>query len=97
MDNLDTTVYILLPDFSVAAGHVGGKNENEYRIDTTDGRHFFRSEDAIFYDEKIARAAKFMKRFKMMLRTGHSMDEAWSSESQEITDLAVKLWPEKLL
>lgn len=97
MDTVDTTVYILLPDFSVVAGHIGGKNEKEYRIDTVDGRHFYRSDNAIFFDEKIARAKKFMMRFKMLLRTGHTVDQAWSSESSEITDLAMELWPEELI
>ena len=96
MDYLDK-VYVLFPDHSVAAGHVGDKDGDRFRIDTFDGRTVYRTLDEIFFDEKVARARKFMKRFRMMLRTGHTMDEAWSSEEQEIVDLAVELWPEELL
>ena len=97
-------VYILLPDFTVVAGYVGDKCDDMYRIDIDEqkisifgGRSVYRRQDDIFYDEKVARARKFMKRFKMMLRTGHTMDEAWASESNEITELAINLWPEELL
>ena len=97
MDNLTKPIYVLLPDFTVVAGYVGDKCDDTFRIDIIGGRTVYRKPDDIFYDEKVARARKFMKRFKMMLRTGHTMDEAWASESNEITEIAINLWPEELL
>lgn len=91
------TVYLLLPDFTVLAGHIAEQFEDLFRIETVDGRSFYRNPTDIFYDAKVARARKFLNRFKMMLRTGNSMEAAWNSESPEITDLAVELWPEEFL
>ena len=111
MDNLDFNkkVFILLPDFTVAEGMIASRfDEYHYdlddvtvttyfKIDITDGRAFNRTIDDIFSDEKIARAGKFLKRYKLHLRQGHTPTEAWNSECAEIVDLAVELWPEAFL
>lgn len=91
------TVYILLPDFTVVAGYVGDKLDDSYQVDTVDGRSFHRKIEDIFYDEKLARAKKFLKRYKLLLRTGHTPTEAWNSECAEIVDMAVDAWPEEFL
>lgn len=97
MFDLNDPIYILLPDFTVVSGFVGEKFEDSYQIDTVDGRSFHRKIEEIFFDEKLARARKFLKRYKLLLRTGHSPTDAWNSESAEIVDLAVDEWPEEFL
>lgn len=97
MFDLTTQIYILLPDFTVVTGKIVAMSEGEFQIDTFDGRSFHRKAEEIFHDEKVARARKFLKRYKLLLRTGHTPTEAWNSESTEIVDLAVDEWPEEFL
>ena len=111
MDNLEfkNEVFILLPDFTVAGGMITERfDEYNYDLDNVtitqyfkvtvrDGRAVNRTIDDIYSDEKMARAGKFVKRYKLHLRQGHTPTEAWNSESAEIVDLAVELWPEAFL
>ena len=93
-----TKVHILLPDLTIATGTSSEETyEGLFEVILDDGRVFYRDNSSVFEDENIARATKFKKRYKIMLRGGVSPIEVWNSESKKIVDLAIDLWPEEFL
>lgn len=99
MDNIrGTIVYVLFPDFSVVEGILEGETCDEfYKISTKDGRIMYKRSSMIFFDEKEARAKKFVKRFKTKLNHGASLNDAWNTDEPDIVDFAIDKWPEELL
>jgi len=91
-------VYILLPNRMVIRGKVLSRIfDGSYRIETDDGPSFSRFISDIYITEDIARAKKFIERFKIKLNHGFSLEDAWDSEDKHIIDLALEKWPEKFL
>lgn len=102
MDNLEEnkTIFILLPDHTVVGGIIKKlvkEFDGTYRIDTNDGRMFHRTKQQIFPDDRNARAMAFVNKFKYRLAIGQPIEEIWKIVDEDVADLVLEKWPEKLL
>ena len=97
----EEVVFILLPDYAVCKGLlkncVRNYHNDMFRIETDDGRVVYRDYLNIYKDENTALAQKFIKKFKIKLNQGQSLEEILDSEDSDIVDMVIEKWPEKLL
>lgn len=95
--NVGDTVFILLPDFSVCKSTIKEAFEDDlFEVLTDDGRHVFRKPETMFFNEKSARAKKFIFKYKFRLKINETID-ACELEEKEIIDYALDNWPEEFI